>query len=136
MADPASTGATIALAAGTVVVAGQIAGIPSDALLAGVWGAAISLSYGQRVGSSLQIIGALAATFGISLGLAAFVGPSVAHLFVVLMQKWFSIDVPLVPARMGTCFILALGSQRIAPAIIDRVVGEVKNREAPRDERP
>lgn len=134
MTEPA-TAAALVVQTGTVVIAGAILGIPADALLAGVWGAAISLTSAQWQGPTFKVLAGLAATFGMSLGLAVFVGPSLAHLLATMLDKWVGIDLPIIPARMGVCFLLALGAQRIAPAIIDRVVGEVKNREVPNDDR-
>ena len=45
MAEPASSTASIAIAAGTITLSGSVFGVQYDALLAGFFGGLVSLSY-------------------------------------------------------------------------------------------
>jgi hypothetical protein len=76
MAEPASSTASIAIAAGTITLSGSVFGVQYDALLAGFFGGLVSLSYlphmpafkvaGSMAGSALLAGFAAGAALGIA----------------------------------------------------------------------
>jgi hypothetical protein len=73
MAEPASSTASIAIAAGTITLSGSVFGVQYDALLAGFFGGLVSLSYLPPM-SALKI----ASTVAGSALLAGFFAPVIA----------------------------------------------------------
>jgi hypothetical protein len=73
MAEPASSTASIAIAAGTITLSGSVFGVQYDALLAGFFGGLVSLSYLPPM-SGLKITGTVAG----SALLAGFFAPVIA----------------------------------------------------------
>jgi hypothetical protein len=73
MAEPASSTASIAFAAGTITLSGSVFGVQYDALLAGFFGGLVSLSYLPPM-SAPKIVGTVAG----SALLAGFFAPVIA----------------------------------------------------------
>ncbi|MBB3118612.1 hypothetical protein MJ904_15595 [Massilia sp. MB5] len=73
MTEPASSTASIALAAGTITLSGSVFGVQYDALLAGFFGGLVSLSYLPPM-SALKIVGTVVG----SALLAGFFAPVLA----------------------------------------------------------
>lgn len=73
MAEPTSSTASIAIAAGTITLSGSVLGVQYDALLAGFFGGLVSLSYLPPM-SALKI----ASTVAGSALLAGFFAPVIA----------------------------------------------------------
>jgi hypothetical protein len=73
MAEPASSTASIAIAAGTITLSGSVFGVQYDALLAGFFGGLVSLSYLPHM-PAFKVAGSMAG----SALLAGFFAPVIA----------------------------------------------------------
>jgi hypothetical protein len=113
MAEPASSAASIAIAAGTITLSGSVFGVQYDALLAGFFGGLVSLSYLPPM-PALKIAGTVAG----SALLAGFFAP----VFAAAAQHYF----PWLQS-LGECLRLAGGaalgiaSQALIPAGLKRL---------------
>lgn len=109
MAEPASSTVGIAIAAGTITLTGSILGVQYDALLAGLFGGLISLSYLPAM-TLARIAGSVA---GSSL-LAGYFAP----LFALGVANYFPFAAAAgeAPVRLASAAALGLGAQVMIPA--------------------
>ena len=113
MAEPASSTASIAIAAGTITLSGSVFGVQYDALLAGFFGGLVSLSYLPPM-SPVKIAGTVAG----SALLAGFFAPVIAvaalHYFPWLQGVGDF-------ARLAGGAALGIAAQVIIPAALKRL---------------
>lgn len=127
MAEPSTTTGTAALlATGLVTITGSVFGIPADAIGASVIGAALALGVADRISvtlvSSLRVLQA----FFLSLACGVFLGPLVALGLEHAVRSFAGLDLPDALVRPAACLLVALGAQRLMPALFDalaRVAG-------------
>ncbi|MBI3229538.1 MAG: hypothetical protein HYZ45_04935 [Burkholderiales bacterium] len=113
MAEIASSTATgIALATGAITVSGSIIGVQYDALLVGLAGGLISLSYLPPM-PKLKV----ASTIFTSVMVAGFFAP-VAEAIVAKYAPWMNAGNPL---RMALAFALGICAQRLIPLLVSWV---------------
>lgn len=129
MTEPTSTAVSaVAVATGAVTVAGTLAGIPADALIASVVGAALAMSQASRLEISSKAIRQAVFVFGLSLAGGVFLGPLTAIALGGLFTKLTGIELPETLLRAAWSFLIALGAQQFLPAIIARATGEIHKR--------
>ncbi len=113
MAEPTSTTAGVAIAAGAITLTGSIAGVHYDMLLAGFFGGLVSLSFLPQM-TRLRV----ATTVATSSLAAGFFGPSVVvvvlHYFPYLSEIGAGIRI-CVGAAIGLCF------QSVVPAVFNKI---------------
>jgi hypothetical protein len=120
MAEPASSTAGIAIAAGTITLTGTILGVHYDALTAGLFGGLVSLSYLPAM-PVLRIAGSVATS---SL-LAGFFAPLIAAAAVNYFPFLGGMgDYMRIAAAAG----LGISAQAVIPAVLNwiRAKGEAK----------
>ena len=111
MTDITSSSATgIALATGAITISGSIIGVQYDALLAGLAGGLISLSYLPTM-PKLKV----ASTIFSSVMVAGFFAP-IAEAIVIKYAPWMHAGNPL---RMAAAFALGIAAQRLIPLLLN-----------------
>lgn len=110
MAEPASSTAGIAIAAGTITLTGTILGVHYDALTAGLFGGLVSLSYLPAM-PAMRIAGSVAT----SALLAGFFAPVIAAAALNYFPWLVGVgDYTRIAAAAG----LGISSQAIIPAAL------------------
>lgn len=132
MADP-TTGAVsaVAVATGAVTVAGSLFGVPADAIIASVIGAALAMSQASKLELSAPAIKRALFVFALSLAAGIFLGPLSAHAAGAVFLKLMGIDLPPGLMRPAWSFLIALGAQHLLPALLARAAGEINTRGGP-----
>lgn len=120
MAEPASSTAGIAIAAGTVTLTGSILGVQYDALLAGFFGGLVSLSYLP----SMPVVKTAGTVAGSSI-LAGFFAPVIAAAALHYLPWIEGVGTGL---RMACAAGLGVSAQAVIPAALTwiRARGEAK----------
>lgn len=113
MAEPASSTAIIAIAAGTITLSGSVFGMQYDALLAGFLGGLVSLSYLSPM-SVLKMVG----TVSSSALLAGFFAPVIA---VAALHYWPWLQSVGDFVRIAGGAALGIGAQVLVPAGLRRL---------------
>jgi len=113
MAEPASSTAGVAIAAGTITVSGSIIGVQYDLLLAGFAGGLVSLSYLPAM-TRWRIAGSVAS----SAILAGFVAPVMAAGALHYLPWVASVGDFM---RMVAAFGLGICAQVLIPAALKRL---------------
>jgi len=113
MAEPTSSTAGIAIAAGTITLSGSILGVHYDALLAGFFGGLVSLSYLPAM-SIARIAGTVAA----SALTAGFFAPVVASGAANYFSYLAGIGDPL---RIATAAGIGLCAQVLVPSVFSYI---------------
>jgi hypothetical protein len=108
MAEPASSTVGIAIAAGTITLTGSIFGVQYDALLAGLFGGLVSLSYLPAMTWG-RIAGSVAGSSMLAGWFAPLVGIAVANYFPFVSGAGES------SIRIAAAAGLGLGAQVIIP---------------------
>lgn len=123
MAEPATT-AAVGLAVATVAVGtvGSIFGVPADAIILSVIGAALAMSQGPKLELSAESFKKSVYVFVLSLTCGIVFGQLAALGLAAVIEKQFTITLPAGLMRMAWCFICALGAQQIFAAILSRGV--------------
>lgn len=120
MAEPASSTAGIAIAAGTITLTGSILGVHYDALLAGFFGGLVSLSYLPAMPAT-RIAGSVATSALVAGFFAPIIGAALANYF-----PWMSGTGDHM--RIAAAAALGICSQVLIPALFSwiRIKGGVK----------
>lgn len=113
MAEPASSTAGVAIAAGTITLTGSIFGVQYDLLLAGFFGGLVSLSYLPPM-TPMKIAGSVAAS---SL-LAGFFAPVIAAGSMYYFP-WVAEVGDFI--RIASAAALGIGAQVVIPAALQRI---------------
>ena len=127
MAEPTTILAATVLATGTLTVAGSLFGIPADAILASVCGAAIAMSSARRAEATIEQARVWLGAFATSMAAAIFLGPLAGAGVEAALTRLAGLTLPSDPVRAATCFMIALGAQRWLPAVLDRINSSITN---------
>lgn len=113
MAEPASSTAGVAIAAGTITLTGSILGVQYDALLAGFFGGLVSLSYLPAMPRA-KIAGSVAGSSIIAGYFAPIIAAAAAHYLPWLASLG---DILRLPSAIA----LGLSAQAVIPAVLNRI---------------
>ncbi len=114
MAEPASSTAGVAIAAGAITITGSIFGIQYDALLMGFFGGLVALSYLPPT-PLLRTAGSVISSSLIAGWFAPIIGVAIAHY-----MPWIS-GAGETAVRMSIAAAFGLGWQTIVPAALARL---------------
>lgn len=128
MSEPASTtlAATTAVTTGAFTLAGSMYGVPADAMLAAVLGAAMAMSSSTKIAPTARSLLSACGVFCSALIVAVFFGPLVGLIADALTYKLIGVDLPDAPVRAAASLLVALGSQLWLPALLARVTTQIK----------
>ena len=129
MTEPTSAAlaAAAVITTGTLTLAGNVYGIPADAMLGSILGAGIAMSGAERLDSTFSSVMNAMGAFATSLVLAVFLGPLVGSATDQLLNKLAGVDLPDGPIRAAAALLVAIGLQRRLPALLDRLVARKKD---------
>jgi hypothetical protein len=117
------------VATGTLTMAGSLFGIPAEAVLSSVVGAGIAMGRAPKAKTSVLQMKASLVVFFTGISTAIFLGPFISIAIDAFVNKFFSIDLPDAPMRVGVCFLVSMGAQRWLPLILERISSDIARKE-------